>query len=67
MEGEMQISVQKKQFLIDGQPVQFVSGTMHYFRVPRVHWQDRLTKLAEMGCNCVETYCAWNLHEPREA
>lgn len=66
MEGEMQISVQKKQFLIDGHPVQFVSGTMHYFRVPRVHWQDRLTKLAEMGCNCVETYCAWNLHEPRE-
>ena len=19
-----------------------------------------------LGCNCVETYCAWNMHEPKE-
>ena len=39
---------------------------MHYFRIPREYWRDRLLKLKECGFNCVETYTCWNLHEPRE-
>ncbi len=62
----MDICVKDKKFYIGGKRCKIISGTMHYFRVPRVHWRDRLLKLAEMGCNCVETYCAWNLHEPEE-
>jgi beta-galactosidase len=37
---------------------------MHYFRVPPAYWRDRLYKLRAMGLNTVETYVAWNLHEP---
>jgi len=43
-----------------------LSGTVHYFRVPREYWYDRLLKLKECGFNTVETYTCWNLHEPRE-
>jgi hypothetical protein len=39
---------------------------MHYFRIPREYWRDRLTKLKECGFNTVETYTCWNLHEPQE-
>ena len=53
------------QFYLDGGPVQIVSGAIHYFRVPRAYWRDRLEKLKAMGCNTVETYVPWNLHEPR--
>jgi len=39
---------------------------MHYFRIMPEYWQDRLLKLKEAGCNCVETYVCWNLHEKKE-
>lgn len=54
------------QFYMDGEPMVILSGAMHYFRIPREYWKDRLLKLKECGFNCVETYTCWNLHEPRE-
>lgn len=50
--------------LRDGQPHTVISGALHYFRVPRALWSDRLARLAAMGCNTVETYVAWNFHVP---
>jgi beta-galactosidase len=52
------------QFLLDGKPYRILSGAMHYFRVVPDYWRDRLAKLAAFGLNTVETYVAWNLHEP---
>lgn len=43
-----------------------ISGAIHYFRVHPEQWRDRLRRLVAMGCNTVETYVAWNMHEPRE-
>ena len=53
-------------FYLDGKPYTVLSGAIHYFRVPREYWHDRLLKLKECGFNTVETYTCWNLHEPRE-
>ncbi|MBQ8332768.1 MAG: beta-galactosidase, partial [Clostridia bacterium] len=60
------ITYDNKNFLMDGEPYTIVSGAMHYFRIPREYWTDRLTKLKECGFNTVETYTCWNLHEPQE-
>lgn len=43
-----------------------LSGALHYFRVPKAYWRDRLEKLLLMGLNTVETYVPWNIHEPKE-
>lgn len=53
-------------FFLDDKPFQVISGTIHYFRVVPEYWEDRLLRLKAMGCNTVETYIAWNLHEPRK-
>ncbi len=53
-------------FLLNGEPFKIISGGMHYFRVVPEYWRDRLQKLKAMGCNTVETYVAWNLHEPKK-
>jgi beta-galactosidase len=53
-------------FLVHGRPEFIVSGSMHYPRVPRALWRDRLMRIRSAGFNCVETYAFWNLHEPRE-
>eukprot|EP00069_Balaena_mysticetus_P013789 bmy_21984T0 len=52
-------------FLKDGQPFRYISGSIHYFRVPRFYWKDRLLKMKMAGLNAIQTYVAWNFHEPR--
>ena len=56
----------KENFYLDGKPFQIISGAIHYFRVVPEYWRDRLEKLKAMGCNTVETYIPWNMHEPRK-
>ena len=51
-------------FLKDDQPFRYISGSLHYFRVPRFYWKDRLMKMKAGGLNAVQTYIAWNIHEP---
>jgi beta-galactosidase len=51
-------------FELDGKPFQIISGAIHYPRVPRAYWRDRLRKARAMGLNTVETYVFWNVHEP---
>ncbi|MBM7708211.1 glycoside hydrolase family 35 protein [Enterococcus lemanii] len=55
----------KEDFLIDGQPVKLISGAVHYFRSLPEKWEHILYNLKAMGCNTVETYVPWNLHEPK--
>jgi beta-galactosidase len=52
-------------FLLNGKPFQIISGEMHYARVPREYWRDRLRKIRAMGLNTVCTYMFWNVHEPQ--
>lgn len=59
----MKTEIRNKQFLLDGKPFRILSGEMHYFRVPREYWRDRLLKLKACGLNTVATYMPWNLHE----
>ncbi|MCO7124718.1 beta-galactosidase [Sporolactobacillus shoreicorticis] len=55
----------RDQFYLNGKPFKIISGAVHYFRVVPEYWRDRLEKLRAMGCNTVETYVPWNLHEPQ--
>ncbi|GAA1726576.1 beta-galactosidase [Isoptericola hypogeus] len=43
-----------------------ISGAFHYQRVHPGQWRERLALVHAMGCDTVETYVPWNLHEPRE-
>jgi len=52
-------------FVLDGKPFQIISGEMHYARIPREYWRDRLKKARAMGLNTVSTYVFWNAHEPK--
>lgn len=53
-------------FYLNGKPFQVISGGIHYFRIVPEYWKDRLEKLKAMGCNTVETYIPWNMHEPKK-
>lgn len=53
-------------FLLDGKPFRIISGEMHYPRVPREAWRDRMKMAKAMGLNTIGTYVFWNLHEPEK-
>lgn len=50
-------------FFLNGKPFRILSGELHYPRMPREYWKDRLLKARAMGLNTVCTYLFWNWHE----
>ncbi|MEA4890414.1 MAG: beta-galactosidase family protein [Clostridiaceae bacterium] len=59
------LTIESDGFKLDGSPFRFIAGAIHYFRVPQEYWRDRLLKLRACGFNTVETYIAWNVHQPQ--
>ena len=53
-------------FVIHGQPTFLSSGEIHYARVPRELWKDRILRAKAMGLNTIQTYVMWNAHEGTE-
>ncbi|KFV70756.1 Beta-galactosidase, partial [Dryobates pubescens] len=52
-------------FVKDGRPFRYISGSIHYSRVPSYYWKDRLLKMKMAGLDAIQTYVPWNYHEPQ--
>ncbi len=59
-----EISFDEQALIVGGRRVWLVSGAIHYPRVPRELWRDRIRAAKQAGLNCIETYVFWNAHEP---
>lgn len=62
----MTVTYDSHSFLVDGRRIFLTSGDIHYFRVPRGAWQDRLEKAKAAGLNTIQFYVPWNWHEATE-
>ena len=60
------IEIREKMVRIDGRPRFLISGEVHYYRLPRDQWRDRLEKLKGAGGNTVASYIPWLCHEPEK-
>ena len=60
---DFSIDRQRGTFLKDGEPFRYISGSLHYFRIPRAYWQDRLKKIRAAGLNAIQVYVEWSFHE----
>ncbi len=56
----------ERDFLLDGKPFQIIAGEMHFARIPREYWRQRLRMARAMGLNTISTYVFWNYQEPEE-
>lgn len=50
------IDYENNRFLKDGAPFQYISGSIHYSRVPYYYWKDRLMKMAAAGLDAAQLY-----------
>lgn len=60
------IDYENNRYLKDGEPIQIVSGSIHYFRSLPDQWDDRLATMKAAGLNAIQTYVEWSSHEPEE-
>ncbi|XP_030133196.4 beta-galactosidase-1-like protein isoform X2 [Taeniopygia guttata] len=58
-----QLDYEHNCFRKDGAPFRYISGSIHYARVPRPAWRDRLLKMYMSGLSTVQVYVPWNYHE----
>lgn len=42
-------------FVKDGKPFRYISGSIHYSRVPSYYWKDRLLKMKMAGLDAIQT------------
>lgn len=59
-------TLSKDNFLLDGKPLQLISGEIHPARIPREYWRHRIQMVKAMGCNTIAAYVFWNYHEATE-
>ena len=64
-ERTFEIDFANDRFLKDGEPFRYISGSIHYFRIPSALWRDRLTRVRALGLNAIQFYVPWSLHEPQ--
>jgi len=58
------LSVTDRAVLRDGVGWVPVSGELHYSRLPRARWAERLRQLRAAGITLASAYVFWNHHEP---
>ncbi|ALV47638.1 beta-galactosidase [Arthrobacter alpinus] len=58
------LSYADRQLFKNGEPHRIIAGAVHYFRIHPEQWQDRIDRLVAMGVNTLDTYVAWNFHQP---
>ena len=61
-----EVVIKKNNFYIGNKKIRIIAGAMHYFRIPPEYWRDRMQKMIACGINTLETYIAWNIHEPQK-
>lgn len=49
------LSANSSQFTLGGEAFRLLGGSLHYFRVPRAYWRDRMMKMKACGINTLTT------------
>lgn len=53
-------------FLLNGKPFVVKAAELHYPRIPKEYWEQRIQMCKALGMNTVCLYTFWNAHEPEQ-
>ena len=53
-------------FLLNGKPFVVRAGELHYARIPKAYWDQRIKLCKAMGMNTICIYLFWNFHEQQQ-
>ena len=55
----------KGAFMLNGEPFVIKAAELHYPRIPKPYWDQRIKMCKALGMNAVCLYVFWNAHEPQ--
>ena len=55
-----------KEFLLNGKPYIIRAAELHYPRIPKQYWEQRIQLCKAMGMNTICIYLFWNIHEQKQ-
>lgn len=55
----------KGHFMLNGRPFVIKAAELHYPRIPRPYWDNRIKLCKALGMNTICLYVFWNAHEPQ--
>ena len=53
-------------FLLNNEPFVVKAAELHYPRIPKPYWDQRIKLCKALGMNTICLYTFWNAHEPKE-
>lgn len=53
-------------FLLNGKPFVVKAAELHYPRIPKEYWEQRIQLCKALGMNTICLYTFWNSHEPKQ-
>lgn len=59
-------TVGNKEFLLNGKPYIIRAAELHYPRIPKQYWEQRIQLCKAMGMNTICIYLFWNIHEQKQ-
>lgn len=60
---ENTFAIGAESFELNGRPYVIRCGEMHFARIPKAGWKQRLQMAKAMGLNTACAYLFWNIHE----
>ena len=64
-EAKDTFEIGKGSFMLNGEPFVVKAAELHYPRIPRPYWDNRIKLCKALGMNAVCLYVFWNAHEPQ--
>lgn len=64
-EGKGDFTVGKGTFLLNDKPFVVKAAELHYPRIPKPYWEQRIRLCKALGMNTICLYVFWNSHEPQ--
>lgn len=55
-----------REFLLNGKPFLIRAAELHYPRIPKEYWDQRIKSCKAMGMNTICIYLFWNFHEQQQ-
>ncbi len=63
--GKGTFAAGKNTFLLNGKPFIIKAAELHYPRIPKAYWEQRMQMCKALGMNTVCMYVFWNYHEQK--
>ncbi|MBU1078606.1 MAG: beta-galactosidase [Spirochaetes bacterium] len=63
---KMDVTLKDNALCINNKPDFIYSGEIHYFRIKKKDWPDRIKKAKKANLNTISSYIPWRWHVPKE-